>query len=62
MKALFPFLSLMVAGAAPAAAHTSLVPHDHPHAYSPLPDLLVLALAALCVGLAFAAFRRMARR
>ncbi|MFN3350645.1 hypothetical protein [Pseudorhodoplanes sp.] len=43
---------------APAAAHTSLVPHEHPHAFGMLPDLLLFALAALLVGLGFAALRR----
>jgi hypothetical protein len=33
-----------------AIAHTSVVPHQHPHESSMLPDVLALALAALFVG------------
>jgi hypothetical protein len=33
-----------------AAAHTSIVPHEHPHATSLLPDLVALLIAAVAVG------------
>jgi hypothetical protein len=33
-----------------AAAHPSIVPHDHPHAASLLPDLAALLMAAVVVG------------
>jgi hypothetical protein len=41
-----------------AFAHTSPVPHEHPHATSMLPDSLALALAALLVGFGFVVLRR----
>jgi predicted transporter len=41
-----------------ALAHSSLVPHEHPHLTSMLPDALALLLAALLVGAGFVAFRR----
>jgi hypothetical protein len=40
-----------------AAAHPSVVPHDHPHAVSMLPDLVALVLAALLVGFGIVALR-----
>jgi hypothetical protein len=42
-----------------AFAHTSLVPHQHPHETSALPDVLALALAALLVGVGVVALRRL---
>jgi hypothetical protein len=45
--------------AAAAQAHPSVVPHQHPHAASVLPDMLALVLAALLVGLGFVALRRL---
>lgn len=44
-----------------AFAHTSFVPHEHPHQGSALPDALALILAALLVGASFVAFRRMGK-
>jgi hypothetical protein len=41
-----------------ALAHTSVVPHEHPHATSMLPDGLALLLAALLVGIGFIALRK----
>jgi hypothetical protein len=35
---------------AAALAHPSVVPHEHPHAASLLPDLTVLLMAAVVVG------------
>jgi hypothetical protein len=46
-------------GGASAFAHTSIVPHHHPHASSMLPDALALALAAFAVGAGFVAYRRL---
>ena len=33
-----------------AAAHPSVVPHQHPHSISMLPDLAALLMAAIAVG------------
>jgi predicted transporter len=41
-----------------AVAHPSLVPHEHPHHSSMLPDGLALMLAALLVGAGIVAYRR----
>jgi hypothetical protein len=52
-------ITLVVAlNAAAAHAHPSVVPHDHPHAASVLPDALALLMAALLIGLGFVALRR----
>jgi hypothetical protein len=52
-------ITLVVAlNAAAAHAHPSVVPHEHPHAASVLPDALALLMAALVVGLGLAALRR----
>jgi hypothetical protein len=45
-------------GGASAVAHTSLAPHEHPHAISMLPDMLALVIAALLVGAGVVAYRR----
>jgi predicted transporter len=42
-----------------ALAHSSLVPHEHPHHTSMLPDAVALLLAALLVGAGVVALRRM---
>ena len=44
-----------------AAAHSSLVPHEHPHAISMLPDIAALLMAAALIG-AGAIFLAMKRR
>ena len=44
-----------------AFAHPSVVPHEHPHAASFLPDAFALMLAALVVAIGFAAFRRIGK-
>jgi predicted transporter len=44
-----------------AFAHTSLVPHEHPHHSSMLPDGLALVVAALLVGAGVVAYRRTRR-
>ena len=52
---------LLTLGPAAAIAHTSLVPHQHPHELSALPDLGWFVLAVLAAGvvlLAVAKFRR----
>jgi hypothetical protein len=60
MKTAF-LVSLVALNATSALAHTSLVPHDHPHAASMLPDALALVLAALLVGLGFVALRNLGK-
>ena len=40
-----------------ALAHPSIVPHEHPHGLSLLPDLGALLLAAVFVGEALIVFR-----
>lgn len=50
---------LAVLNAGAALAHSSLVPHHHPHQGSLLPDMAALALAALLVAAGVAAFRRL---
>jgi hypothetical protein len=53
-------LALVAALCATAAhAHSSVVPHQHPHGSSMLPDALALALAAFFVALGLVALRRM---
>ena len=47
-----------VLNAGVAFAHTSLVPHEHPHHSSMLPDALALMTAALMVGAGVIAYRR----
>ncbi len=42
-------------------AHPSVVPHQHPHEASMLPDLGAVLLAALLVGLGVFALRRLRR-
>jgi hypothetical protein len=56
MKRAF-FVSVGVLMPAFAVAHPSVVPHDHPHATSMLPDLGALALAAIVVGVGFIVVR-----
>lgn len=53
------FAAWAVLSAGTAFAHTSIVPHEHPHQTSALPDVLALALAALLVGAGVVAFRRL---
>ncbi len=50
-----------VLNAGAAYAHTSLVPHEHPHHSSMLPDGLALMMAALLVGAGFIAYRRFSK-
>lgn len=47
-----------VLNAGAAFAHTSLVPHEHPHHSSMLPDAFALMMAALLVGAGVIAYRR----
>jgi drug/metabolite transporter (DMT)-like permease len=49
---------LIGVGVTSALAHPSVVPHDHPHATSMLPDSLALLLSALVVGCGFFVLRR----
>jgi multisubunit Na+/H+ antiporter MnhC subunit len=53
------FAAWAALNAGTAFAHTSLVPHEHPHHTSMLPDALALVLAAVVVGAGVVAFRRM---
>ena len=48
----------MLFAPAAALAHPSLVPHEHPHGPSLLPDLASMALAALVVGVIWLIARR----
>ena len=51
-------VTLVVAlGATVAQAHPSVVPHQHPHAASVLPDAIALLMAALLVELGLVALR-----
>jgi hypothetical protein len=45
-----------------AFAHTSAVPHVHPHEVSILPDLSAMFLAALVIACGVLAHRKMGRR
>ena len=54
-------LLLTALASAQAFAHPSVVPHDHPHGVSILPDLGAMVLAAALVGAVFAV-RRLLRR
>jgi hypothetical protein len=45
-----------------ALAHTSSVPHVHPHDVSILPDLSAMLVAALIVACGVLAFRKFGRR
>jgi hypothetical protein len=58
MMKTFALTFLIGLGATAAYAHPSVVPHDHPHATSLLPDSLALMLAALVVGCGFLVLRR----
>lgn len=49
---------MMALTAGTALAHPSVVPHDHPHALSWLPDAGALLLAAFLVGAGIVVFRR----
>lgn len=54
--------SVAMAAATPALAHTSVVPHGHPHELSVLPDVSAMALAALVVACGVFALRKMRGR
>jgi hypothetical protein len=54
MKTVFAILSGLAASA--AQAHDSLVPHQHPHPISMLPDVETFGIAALLLALAVIAF------
>ena len=62
MKRFFSTCFAMVAAAMPALAHTSVAPHEHPHAASMLPDLSTMLIAALIIGCAAFALRKLGRR
>jgi hypothetical protein len=49
MQRIFPVLIGALMPVA-ALAHPSVVPHDHPHAVSLLPDLTALLMATVAVG------------
>jgi hypothetical protein len=54
------FLSALavVLNAGAAFAHPSVVPHEHPHAVSVLPDVMLLAVAALMIGFGVVVIRK----
>lgn len=54
MKTIVSILSVLAASA--AHAHDSLVPHQHPHPISMLPDVETFGIAALVLALAVIAF------
>ena len=54
MKTVLTILSMLAAGA--AQAHDSLVPHQHPHPISMLPDVETFGIAALVLALAVIAY------
>ena len=62
MKRFFSICFTMIAAATPALAHVSVAPHEHPHAASLLPDLSTVLIAALIVGCAACALRKLGRR
>jgi len=61
MKKLFLICLVSVASTA-AIAHTSAVPHTHPHDMSILPDLSVTLLAVVVVACGALALRKIGRR
>jgi hypothetical protein len=54
------FLSALAVAlnAGAAFAHPSVVPHEHPHAVSVLPDVMLLAVAALMIGFGVVVIRK----
>ncbi len=58
MKRAFP-VSIGVLVPAIAAAHPSVVAHEHPHGLSFLPDLGAVLMAALLVGIGIVVLRQM---
>ena len=60
MQRLVPALLLALVPAA-AIAHTSLVPHQHPHELSALPDLGWFVFAVLAVGVVLLAVEKFKR-
>ena len=62
MKRFFSTCFAMIAAATLALAHVSVTPHEHPHAASMLPDLSILLIAALIIGCAAFALRKLGRR
>ena len=43
-------VSILTLVPALAAAHPSILPHEHPHGVSMLPDLAAMLMAAVAVG------------
>jgi hypothetical protein len=58
MKRAFPVLIGFMVPAL-AAAHPSVVAHEHPHGFSVLPDLGAVLLATLLVGVGIVVLRQM---
>ena len=58
MKRAFPVLTGVMVPAM-AAAHPSVVAHEHPHGFSILPDLGAVLLASLLVGAGVVLLRQM---
>jgi hypothetical protein len=61
MARLFLIGSILAASTA-AIAHTSSVPHVHPHEVSVLPDLFAMLVAAAIVACGVFAFRKFGRK
>ncbi|HKY86603.1 MAG TPA: hypothetical protein VJL90_07585 [Pseudorhodoplanes sp.] len=61
MKRLF-LIALMTAASTAAMAHTSSVPHVHPHDVSILPELSAMFVAALIVACGAFVVRKFGRR
>ncbi len=55
-------ICLTSAASTAAIAHTSSVPHTHPHEVSILPDVSAMLLAALVVACGAFALRKFGRR
>ena len=60
MKTVFAIISMLAASA--AHAHDSLVPHQHPHATSMLPDVGTFGIAALVLALAVIVYAQLKGR
>jgi hypothetical protein len=59
VKILLSILSVLVGGV--AQAHESLVPHHHPHSLSMLPGLDTMAVTAIALAAALAAYLKFGR-
>ncbi len=60
MEKFIALISIFASGA--AQAHDSVVPHQHPHPTSMLPDVGTFGVAALVLAIAVIAFTQFRRR